>query len=485
MNRDKFVGSSKRMDQLVRASVAESAPVVADMAVTANALDLLAYKSFRKGRRFKNTEVASAEVATRKVCGDKHPFDVFLAEAWMSLYGGRAELSNTQQPYEWDGVHRKVLADVFETPEFKSLQQCTAGDSVMTSVAVETMAQALSQAYLEAVPEEDKQEQQEGGDQEQGGGPPQQSLAQAVEAAQEKCEEAQQRLASCGSEPPEDREIDPTDYMAVADALASDADLVKIMEQVGRALGSASRMMAHDVNATAGHGANFTHGSDIARLADYLFADLSHAVLKNQLLADLVSENAILVSEESYTKDRKGPIVILVDESGSMSGRQLIDAKAVAIATHVIAKREGRSTHFVSFSSVTRVYNPEIPQELLNFMRSNIGGGTCFVHALNDGMDCIDQHKEFGADLLLITDGDSSAHSVVDRIKEQQAKNGLQLFVTLIVTQTEAANEAMCEDVLKHADLKDVVTAYAAVGAGRLVEDAGKAMWRSMEGKSL
>jgi uncharacterized protein with von Willebrand factor type A (vWA) domain len=216
-----------------------------------------------------------------------------------------------------------------------------------------------------------------------------------------------------------------------------------------------------------------------------LFADLSHAVLKNQLLADLVSENAILVSEESYTKDRKGPIVILVDESGSMSGRQLIDAKAVAIATHVIAKREGRSTHFVSFSSVTRVYNPEIPQELLNFMRSNIGGGTCFVHALNDGMDCIDQHKEFGADLLLITDGDSSAHSVVDRIKEQQAKNGLQLFVTLIVTQTEAANEAMCEDVLKHADLKDVVTAYAAVGAGRLVEDAGKAMWRSMEGKSL
>jgi uncharacterized protein with von Willebrand factor type A (vWA) domain len=110
-------------------------------------------------------------------------------------------------------------------------------------------------------------------------------------------------------------------------------------------------------------------------------------------------------------KRPRGPIVALVDTSGSMNGSPETIAKAVVFAAAKQALKSGRGMRVILFSSTEQSHtidlsgSPKKTDEFLEFLRNSFGGGTDFDTALGAGLDALDDARYENADLLFITDG--------------------------------------------------------------------------------
>lgn len=143
------------------------------------------------------------------------------------------------------------------------------------------------------------------------------------------------------------------------------------------------------------------------------------------------------------TKSR-GPLVVAVDESGSMHGHREIWAKACSVALIRVALQEGRAVRMVHFSTVTDVHDvrQNEPEDLRLVAESHCGGGTDIDVAMEVALlqvgDLEKDGKE-GADIVFITDGlDSySRHHF-----EQMAKMGVQLWTVAIDVDIKAVSES-------------------------------------------
>lgn len=137
-------------------------------------------------------------------------------------------------------------------------------------------------------------------------------------------------------------------------------------------------------------------------------------------LADDVSETLVW---EAYTrrglqtfrvrgpaKEGRGPLVIAIDESGSMDGDRRIWAKAAALAVTRSAHADNRPVAIVHWSTgaIVRHVKPGDVQAQVDAIMYYSGGGTNTSRALQVSKDAIADlaskgHR--GADLILVTDG--------------------------------------------------------------------------------
>ncbi len=136
----------------------------------------------------------------------------------------------------------------------------------------------------------------------------------------------------------------------------------------------------------------------------------------------------------------RGPIVALVDTSGSMSGSPALLAKAIVLATAKQALGAGRDMRVVLFSSTGQTEAIDLSgrqknaAEFLDFLRYTFGGGTDFNTALRSGLDALKGERYGSADLLFITDGLSKISD--ERLLQEwdcfKADHGAQVFTILI-----------------------------------------------------
>ncbi len=107
----------------------------------------------------------------------------------------------------------------------------------------------------------------------------------------------------------------------------------------------------------------------------------------------------------------RGPIVVCLDESGSMMGDRETYSKAMALALLDIAQRQKRSWCLIHFDSKVHKVDTfkagEVDSKnLLDTLDHFTGGGTDFMHPLKRAVQEIRQDGAFkNADIILITDG--------------------------------------------------------------------------------
>jgi uncharacterized protein with von Willebrand factor type A (vWA) domain len=127
-----------------------------------------------------------------------------------------------------------------------------------------------------------------------------------------------------------------------------------------------------------------------------------------------------------YEMCSRGPIVVVIDESGSMHGEKETFAKALALTIYTIAKKQGRWVSLIAFSGHTghRMYTSkasisfgEDKLELLNWFQEFISGGshTDVPVAEMPGFFSEIKAPKGKTDLVYITDDQSS-------ISAEQAK---------------------------------------------------------------
>lgn len=175
-------------------------------------------------------------------------------------------------------------------------------------------------------------------------------------------------------------------------------------------------------------------------------AKLLNPSLKRKFYADML-EGKLLSYQllgKHYTGPPRikprGPMIVLVDTSGSMHGAPQTMAKSAVLAMAKRMLSQQRDMKVILFASTSQHLEIELSsrkkmsEKFLNFLLYTFGGGTDFNTALASGLISLKEKDFQGADLLFITDGKSevSDELVLARWEEAKKKYNAKVYSLIV-----------------------------------------------------
>lgn len=198
------------------------------------------------------------------------------------------------------------------------------------------------------------------------------------------------------------------------------------------------------VGATSGPQLDRVLSSELALLAD---SDTEDAAAMK-----ILEHRAPITEMEGHEEKSRGPMVLCIDESGSMhdgdlhwdisGGHEMWNgrntwAKACAVALTRIAWGENRAVKCVHFGEGTQVQ--DVPKDdmraIWEMARSFMSGGTAFGGALKRArvlVQDLDAEGHKGADIMLITDGEEPDYKSHNREIDHMDREGVRLWTIAI-----------------------------------------------------
>jgi uncharacterized protein with von Willebrand factor type A (vWA) domain len=189
------------------------------------------------------------------------------------------------------------------------------------------------------------------------------------------------------------------------------------------------------------------HFSDsINNLLPMEAAKLLNPSLKRKFYADML-EGKLLSYQllgKHYTGPPRikprGPMIVLVDTSGSMHGAPQTLAKSAILAMAKRMLSQQRDMKVILFASTSQHLEIELSsrkkmsEKFLNFLLYTFGGGTDFNTALASGLKSLKEKDFQGADLFFITDGKSeiSDELVLARWEETKKKYNAKVYSLIV-----------------------------------------------------
>lgn len=138
---------------------------------------------------------------------------------------------------------------------------------------------------------------------------------------------------------------------------------------------------------------------------------LTHPATKPDFYRKLSEKQTMVYSKEAHKQKNKGPIIVCVDTSGSMSGDEEIWSKAMTVGVLEIAEMQKRDFACIIYSDHADepivIKKDEVnPDKIIQCAEKFHGGGTDFESALEKAMKLIEKSTFREADIMFITDGD-------------------------------------------------------------------------------
>lgn len=185
-----------------------------------------------------------------------------------------------------------------------------------------------------------------------------------------------------------------------------------------------------------------------------------------------MTENQLLTyDKESHYQKHKGPIIICIDESGSMQGDKETWAKALAVGILEIAQNQKREFACIPYDSrvrkVIEIKKDEInPQKILEIAEEKASGGTDFESPLREASKLIDKSNFKQADIVFITDGDCGVSDRFIRdfkkLKEDKDFKALGVLVDYGHSSNATLND-ICDSVTTISKIADAKNANSEV----------------------
>jgi len=186
-----------------------------------------------------------------------------------------------------------------------------------------------------------------------------------------------------------------------------------------------------------------TIGGDVPRLLPSELAKMSNGRTADVTSMKVLKKQAQQFRMKGERSKSRGPLVIALDESGSMHdavvgarGRNCW-AKACAIALTRVAWNENRPVRVVHFAQGCVVQ--DIPRDdhdaLWEMARSFLSGGTDFTSAFEKSREVVGDLESQGfkgADIVLVSDGVDRNHEGHDREIDRMDEDGVQLWTVAI-----------------------------------------------------
>lgn len=186
--------------------------------------------------------------------------------------------------------------------------------------------------------------------------------------------------------------------------------LKKIAEITGRFKRIAKRKQKTKQNMTMER-KDVTLGQEVGRLLPAEVANLIMPDSKLDFLRRYAEQQAFVFDTKSKDKRGRGPIIICMDESSSMTSI-MEESKAFCLALLMIARRQRRDFAVIPFASdVGEILifpkGRTTPKEIVSFSNRFLGGGTNYEKPLRASLDILRKSEFNEADILFVTDGSS------------------------------------------------------------------------------
>jgi len=200
---------------------------------------------------------------------------------------------------------------------------------------------------------------------------------------------------------------------ALASRLRTDARLKQIAVLAGRFKRIAASKRRQKYRHGADEFADVETGAELGRLLPSELVKLANPRLRPAFMRSLVERSTLQYQLIGNERLGKGPLVVLLDKSGSMDGPRDIWATALALALLDQAQRERRPFALVAFDYRVKFEAVVKPGEPLPeaALFTACAGGTEIGDAVARGLELIQQNQGQlrKADLVLVTDGGSDA----------------------------------------------------------------------------
>lgn len=239
------------------------------------------------------------------------------------------------------------------------------------------------------------------------------AISTAAEKATDECEETNVILTSWGFNAGEFQRLPFEKKLDILKVLREQQKFKSITKLVGRMRNLAMSTQKAKLDHMRVELHSITIGDDIARALTQELVALRRPVLKLNLYRKIYEKQ--LLQYELNHKDRagRGPIICLIDSSGSMRGARDEWAKAVAIGLLEIAMKERRAFAYAIFGStgdplITNTFLPgdRTPDKILSLVTAFYGGGTNFEKPLSWALHTLKESAFNKADVVMITDGE-------------------------------------------------------------------------------
>jgi uncharacterized protein with von Willebrand factor type A (vWA) domain len=273
---------------------------------------------------------------------------------------------------------------LMETPEYQSLRGSTCLDDDMASIAAKSICDQWMQ-YAAENPEPGDGEPEPGSDGEDIG----KTLARirstqnALGGAKESVEAAQDLSAGLGMGGG-GGSLDRAALAKYFKQVQNSNMLRSILAMAGRMRRLCQSLQRQKTSATRGEVTGIELCGDIGRLVPMELAKVAGAIPELELLSllHLAQRRSLGYKHKKNEPKRSGPIVVCVDESGSMNGDKIIAAKGLAMALAWLASHQNRWIALVGFAGGTEGTRLALPprhnqqEQLIEWLLHFYGGGT-------------------------------------------------------------------------------------------------------------
>ena len=249
-----------------------------------------------------------------------------------------------------DRRRHQFVAQLLDTPEYHALHAATRLDDTASGIAATHFAEQFAQ-----LKKEDTKDHAGGA----AGGPGDslgeematlRAVGRAVAEAGKEVGELHEATAALGMGPGSPGSNDPRAVAELFRRVRGDPALRRICELAGRfrrVAQSKQRMKAtHGLDDVVG----VEPGGDIGRLLPAELAKLMVPELELDTLRRIADREALCREHHAVEPAGKGPVVIALDESGSMDGAKIHTAKALALALAWVARQQRRWCALVAYS---------------------------------------------------------------------------------------------------------------------------------------
>ena len=210
----------------------------------------------------------------------------------------------------------------------------------------------------------------------------------------------------------------PAGLKAIRDAhtrLGDSHRLKRICKLAGRLERIAASKARSKVKPGVGEVHGIDLGADLSRLLPSELVALRHPRLRLHLLSRLLQRRALTYGMQGKEPQARGPVVVLLDESGSMrSGGKDTWAKAVCLALLSTATRQRRDWHLVSFNGgiIRETAIPARQASMADIQAAldhRCAGGTDFNAPIFRAVELLWHSPTMKkADVVIITDGEAN-----------------------------------------------------------------------------
>ena len=252
-----------------------------------------------------------------------------------------------------DPRRHRFLAQMLETPEYRALHAATRLDDTAAAIAAGHFAEQYARMKTEDTHDAT------------GGAAPTgmagegdltremaalRAAGKAVAEAAKEVGELKDATAALGLGPGEPGSNDPRAVAELYKRVRNDPGLRRISELAGRfrrvAQSKQRQKAAHGLDDVVG----VEPGGDIGRLLPAELVRLAVPELELDTLRRIVERQALCREHHAVEPVGKGPVICVVDESGSMEGAKAHTAKALALALAWVARQQRRWCGLIAYS---------------------------------------------------------------------------------------------------------------------------------------